>query len=162
VSINSATALKTIYSPRANCRKSSHFAVFPRFFHSWSTQTIIDTETYNHSQKRRVMSQALHGEALNCFEESINSNLDKLCATLINGDGSNWSPAFNMSEIMSYLSFDIMGDVCFGRSFGMIERPENRYILQVVSDGAQCLNTVSYFHLGSTFERKDMGMETLR
>jgi cytochrome P450 len=162
VSINSATALKTIYNPKANCRKSSHFAVFPRFFHSWSTQTIIDTETYNHSQKRRVISQALHGEALNGFEGSINSNLDKLCATLINGDGSNWSPAFNMSEIMSYLSFDIMGDVCFGRSFGMIEHPENRYIIQVVSDGAQCLNTVSYFRLGSAFEREGDITLTLR
>ncbi|TVY75627.1 Cytochrome P450 monooxygenase apf7 [Lachnellula suecica] len=144
VSINSATALRTIYSPKANCRKSSHFAVFPRFFHSWSTQTIVDTKKFNHSQKRRVISQALHGEAMKSINESIHRNLDRLCATLTDGDGSEWSAATNLSEILSYLSFDIMGDVCFGRSFKMIEDPENRYMIKVISDGAQCLNTLGH------------------
>ena len=83
------------------------------------------------------------------IDQSVNSNLDQLCSTLTNGDGSDWSTAFNMSEIMGYLSFDIMGDVCFGRSFGMMAHPENRYIIQVVSDGAQCLNTVSDSRFGS-------------
>jgi hypothetical protein len=145
VSINSATALHAIYNPKANCRKSSHFAVFPKFFHSWSTQTIIDTEKHHHSQKRRAISQALHGSAAKDIERSMSRNIDKFCSNLAKeGNNIQWSPALNFADVTSYLSFDIMGEVCFGRTFDMISQEENRYILQVISDGAQALNTVCY------------------
>lgn len=131
-----------IYNPKANCRKSSHFAVFPHFFHSWSTQTIIDTEKYHHNQKRRAISQALHGTATKDIDSSMLRNIDKFCSNLTKKGDSEWSPAVNFADVTSYLSFDIMGEVCFGRSFKMMEHEENRYILQVISDGAQALNTV--------------------
>ncbi|KAF4634838.1 hypothetical protein G7Y89_g3252 [Cudoniella acicularis] len=155
VSINSATALKTIYSPKANCRKSSHFDVFPRFFHSWSTQTIIDTENFSHAQKRRVISQALHGiETKKVIEDSLSKYADKFCSIIRNDcNGTTWSSAVNISKVTSCMSFDIMGEVCFGHTFEMLETDKNRYILEVVSNGAQCLNTASfpYQHSISTF-----------
>lgn len=142
VSINSVTALKTIYNPKANCRKSSLFAVFPRFFNSWSTQTIIETEKFQHVSKRRAISQALHGKAIKHIEEAVVRNLQKLCSLLADASGNGWSSPFNVAELTKYLSFDIMGEVCFGESFKMLDTTENRYIVNVLSDGAQCLNTV--------------------
>ncbi|KAH6679289.1 cytochrome P450 [Halenospora varia] len=145
VSINTATALKTIYSSKSNSQKSSHFDVFPKFFHSWSTQTIIDVEKFEHAQKRRAISKALHGiESKKYIEDVLLKYAEKFCGNIRKECGEGWSKAFNVSKVTSYMSFDIMGEVCFGKAFEMMEREENRYLLEVVSDGAQCLNTLGH------------------
>ena len=78
------------------------------------------------------------------------SSISKFCKLIRNEKQQDaerpqetWSAARDLSEYTSYLSFDIMGQVCFGRSFDTLEKSDNRYILNVLSDGAQCLNTVS-------------------
>ena len=141
ISINSATGLKTIYSSKSNSNKSSLFAVFPKFFNSWSTQTIIDTKKYHHAQKRRFLSQALHES--DSIKQSVARNIEVFRSIISTSGNDKWSQPFDISELTSFLSFDIMGDVCFGRSSDMMQNSDNRFILGVISDGAQCLNTVS-------------------
>lgn len=151
ISINSNTALKTIYGSRANVQKSSNFLVFPRIFdNSWSTQTIIDTAQHNHAPKRKALAHALSEKSLAQVENSMLSSISKFCKLIktekqqdAKPPQETWSGARDLSEYTSYLSFDIMGQVCFGQSFDTLEKSENRYILNVLSDGAQCLNTVS-------------------
>ena len=127
--------------------------VFPRFFKSWSTQTIIDTAQYRHAQKRKVLAYALSESSLEQVENSMLNSISRFCKLLHDEKQQDskrpqepWSAARNLKEYTNYLSFDIMGQVCFGRSFDMLEKSENRYILNVLSDGAQCLNTVSKNH----------------
>lgn len=48
-----------------------------------------------------------------------------------------------MAEVGNRMTFDIMGDFCFGQSFNMMEVADNRYLLDVIPDGAQGLNIVS-------------------
>lgn len=151
ISINSNTALKTIYGSRANVQKSSNFLVFPRIFdNGWSTQTIIDTAQHSHGPKRKVLAHALSENSLAQVENNMLSSISKFCELIKNEKQQDakrsqetWSAARDVSEYSSYLSFDIMGQVCFGKSFDTLEKSENRYILHVISDDAQCLNTVS-------------------
>ena len=56
---------------------------------------------------------------------------------------TDWTSPIDIALLYSYLSFDIMGQVCFRHSFDMLEKEENRHILETLTDGAQCLNTVS-------------------
>lgn len=105
---------------------------------------MIDTETFQHSNKRRAISNGLHGKATKHIEESVTRNLEKLCSIITKNILYDWSSSFNVAEMFNYLSFDIMGDVCFGRTFNMQEQKEHRYIVDIVSDGAQCLNTVNH------------------
>ena len=123
--------------------------IFPRFFKSWSTQTIIDTAQHRHAQKRRVLAHALSESSLEQVENRVLNSISTFCKLLneekqqgSKGQQEPWSVAKDLREYTSYLSFDIMGLVCFGRSFDMLEKNENRYILNVISDGARCLNTV--------------------
>ena len=53
-----------------------------------------------------------------------------------------WSLPKNMARWSSYLTFDIMGDLCFSNTFEMLEDPENHYMLDVLPAGVQGLNTV--------------------
>jgi hypothetical protein len=39
-----------------------------------------------------------------------------------------WTPAKNMTEWSNYLSYDVMGDLIFGKKFENVEREEHRYV----------------------------------
>ncbi len=54
-----------------------------------------------------------------------------------------WSQAKDMSRWASYLTFDIMGDLCFSNTFNMLDSSENHYMLDVLPAGVQGLNIVS-------------------
>jgi len=142
VSINTATALHAIYSPKANVAKSSHYRVFTKFFPSWSTQTIIDTHTFHHRSKRRVLSEALTDRSLHRMEDPILAIIRRFCA-LLRERAASTAPAQDIAQLAAYLFFDVMGEICFGHNFEMLDKTEHRYIPDIVSDGARCLNTVS-------------------
>jgi len=47
-----------------------------------------------------------------------------------------WSSAQNMADWCNYLTFDVMGDLCFGKAFGMLERNENRHVVDLIGNAA--------------------------
>lgn len=53
-----------------------------------------------------------------------------------------WGPPKNMTRWTDYLTLDIMGDLCFSRSFDMLDSVENHYILEVLPAALQGLNIV--------------------
>lgn len=53
-----------------------------------------------------------------------------------------WGKAKNMSLWTAYLTFDVMGDLCFSHSFNMLESSDNHYMLKVLPAGVQGLNIV--------------------
>lgn len=94
-----------------------------------------DTIQHRHAQKRRVLAQALSDASFKSMEEAVLENIGRFCSRLLafDGDGEDeWSRAVDMASLAGYLSFDVMGTVCFGRSFEMLDNPTNRYILDVL------------------------------
>jgi hypothetical protein len=39
-----------------------------------------------------------------------------------------WTPAKNMTEWSNYLTYDVMGDLTFGKKFEYVKREEHRYV----------------------------------
>lgn len=60
-----------------------------------------------------------------------------------NREQTYWSSPRNMTDWCGYLSFDIMGDICFSGGFDMLQSEENRFILKVLPEGVNGLNIVS-------------------
>ena len=52
-----------------------------------------------------------------------------------NGSLTKWGRANNMSLWTAYLTFDVMGDICFSQSFNMLESSDNHYMLKVLPAG---------------------------
>jgi len=48
-------------------------------------------------------------------------------------DRKGWSSPKKMSDWCNYLAMDILGDLCFGKAFRMLEGEENRYALDLVA-----------------------------
>ena len=63
---------------------------------------------------------------------------------------TGWGKAKNVSLWTAYLTFDIMGDLCFSHSFDMLESSKNHFMLQVLPACVQGLNIVRHrllFHV---------------
>lgn len=153
VSINSCSALHDIYSRKANVQKSSFYRVFSHYFKAPSVLTTIMAREHGH--KRRIVAQGLSDSAIQAMEGHFLRNVRKFCSKLVCEEffetnklstrmemSEGWGPPKNMTRWTDYLTFDIMGDLCFSRSFDMLDSVENHYILEVLPAALQGLNTV--------------------
>ena len=52
------------------------------------------------------------------------------------GEKRQWSAAQNMADWSNYLTFDVMGDLCFGKAFKMLENSSNRHVIDLIGSAA--------------------------
>ncbi|KAI1661842.1 cytochrome P450 [Daldinia decipiens] len=132
VSFNSNTALKDIYGFKSNVRKAEFYDAF---VHP-ASNTHNTRDKALHARKRRVLSQAFSDGAVKEMERYILANVRSFCEQIGLGasdEQKGWTVAKNMADWCNYLAMDILGDLCFGKAFHMLERPDNRYALGLVS-----------------------------
>lgn len=143
LSINTNTALKTIYGHKSNVQKSQFYSVFPPTKDTVNTHTSIDKG--QHARKRRVLSHAFSDGAIKSMEKYILGNVRSFCEALGSGPQTasekglakgQWSVAQNMSDWCNYLTFDVMGDLCFGKAFEMLEHHENHHVINLLGNAA--------------------------
>jgi len=133
LSINTIGALKEIYGSRkANVRKSDWYRTLDSGSGAFSTHSEIDKN--KHAFRRRVLEHAFSDSALRSAESLILENVRIWCKHLGSSEeaglvrAGEWTPAKNMTEWSNYLSYDIMGDLIFGKKFKYMEREEHRYV----------------------------------
>ncbi|KAK8018790.1 isotrichodermin C-15 hydroxylase [Apiospora marii] len=147
VSVNTAEGLAKIYGIKANTQKSTYYNVFNDVFKGDSSLTTLDHEL--HARKKRVVSSALSESSVRAMEGIVLRNIRKFTGHLGDSvtdphsrtdDEKGWGSPKNMTEWADYLSFDIMGDICFSGPFEMLDKPDNRYVLDVLPKGVNGLN----------------------
>ncbi|CAO2658499.1 Nn.00g062220.m01.CDS01 [Neocucurbitaria sp. VM-36] len=171
LSVNTATGLKTIYGFRSNVRKASFYEAFPSTPKAVSVHSAIDK--MQHARKRRVMSHAFSDAAIKSLEKYILANVRVGCELLgkrMDGgiaekgtDEKGWNEEWNAAHWCEWLVFDIMGDLVFGKAFGMLESPANRFATELVGNAAHrhliCGThlTIHNWHLDKLLFRKIAG-----
>jgi cytochrome P450 len=130
LSFDSNCALQPIYGSKANCWKGRFYTAFSSKKGVYNTQTSINRE--EHAKKRRVLSHAFSDRALKSMEEQILVHVRDFCSRL----GAAIVPQ-NAALWCDSLMFDVMGDLCFGKSFGMLEKPENRFASELICKAAK-------------------------
>lgn len=119
VLINTPTAFRTIFGPKGNVKKTEdYYRIWPRTTDHKSTWNVTDIPT--HAQKRRVLNHAFSEKALRASEPFVHENVDRWLK-LIDERRDNGNHVFNMATEMNHLVFDILGDLCFGKTFNMKE-----------------------------------------
>jgi cytochrome P450 len=136
LSVNSSTALKEIYGFKSNVRKAEFYDAFVH--PTPNTHNTRDKDL--HARKRRVLSQAFSDGAMKEMERYILGNVRTFCegigSTMVGCD-KGWTAPQNMADWFNWLAMDILGDLCFGKAFHMLERPDNRYATYLVGVAAQ-------------------------
>lgn len=132
LSFNTASALKTIYSSRkANVQKADWYRTIDAGSRAFSVHSEIDKS--KHAFRRRVLDQAFSEQALTDAESLILENARSWAACLgADTPESEWTPSRDMNDWCKWLSFDLMGDMTFGRAFGCVTKGEHRFVPDVV------------------------------
>lgn len=132
VSFNSNTALKEIYGFRSNVRKAEFYNAFAH--PTANTHNTRDKEV--HARKRRVMAQSFSDGAIREMEKYVLANVrtftDQI-GTGVSDEKKGWSVPKNMTDWFNYLAMDILGDLCYGKAFHMLEAPDNRFALELIA-----------------------------
>ena len=74
-------------------------------------------------------------------------NINRWLELLTEGTETQWSDPKNMADWANYLVFDILGELCYGRSFNLKEPGSNelKYIPKLISDYVKLQHPVSFF-----------------
>ncbi|VUC35513.1 unnamed protein product [Clonostachys rosea] len=133
ITFKSNTALKDIYGFKSNVRKAEFYNAFAHPV----ANTHNTRDKAVHSRKRRVMSQAFSDSAMKGMERFILANIRAFCEQVgslsdASADSKGWTVPRNMSHWCNYLAMDILGDLCYGKAFHMVESPVNRFALDLV------------------------------
>lgn len=51
----------------------------------------------------------------------------------------------DMGDMFSWLTFDVMGELCFGKSFGMLRDETTRFVTHLIAQAAHSHYIVSFF-----------------
>ncbi|PMD34344.1 cytochrome P450 [Hyaloscypha variabilis F] len=137
VSVNTVTGLHDIYGHGKKIRKSDFYSAFPAIKGAWNTHNAIDKQL--HGRKRRVLSQAFSDNALKGMEEVMLLHIRQLCS-IFAGEGKNEGEkkvgTWNLADWFGYLSYDVMGELCFGKSYDMLVDGARRGVIGLVDRAA--------------------------
>ncbi|KAJ9220368.1 hypothetical protein DTO169C6_7257 [Paecilomyces variotii] len=143
VSVNTARGLHDIYGHGKRFKKADFYNAFPAIKGVYNTHNVIDKTV--HGRKRRVLSQAFSDHALKGMEDVMLLHVRQFCAIMggeLHGDATRsdrqlgGAPIWNMADWFGYLTYDVMGELCFGKSFDMLIEIGRRKMISLVDRAA--------------------------
>ena len=112
-----------IYNINANVQKGFLYHVVTSQFGFASTFSTTDKAI--HAQKKRVLAPAFTDASLKNIEEFFLKHI-RTFISQIGPKETEQVSTVDMGHWSNYLTFDVMGDVSFGKEFGMLEKPDLR------------------------------------
>ncbi|KGO40744.1 Cytochrome P450 [Penicillium expansum] len=121
LSITDPRAVKAIYSSSAKVSKGPWYTVLePRV----SLQMVRNRQ--EHARRKKVWDQGFSSRALRDYEPRVSHYTEQLINVIEREVGNQ----INISQWFNYYSFDVMGDLAFGKSFNMLIDGKDAYILK--------------------------------
>ncbi|KAI1659965.1 cytochrome P450 [Daldinia decipiens] len=143
VLFNNPAAYADIYGLKSNVRRSNFYK--DSLFHGPEVTTVSAVDVAEHARKRRLLSLAFTENSVRAASSFVIRHLDRWNQLLTEKDGSIWSPAVDISEKISGLVFDIMGDLSFGKSLDVKEPGANplKTVHHKMADYLKLSNSIS-------------------
>jgi cytochrome P450 len=110
---------------KSNVRRSHFYTALKRISRENTTLNTIDVA--KHARKRKLLNLCFTEKSLRAASGFIIKHVDRWNELLVIGEEEigAWTAPVDLSERLDTLVFDIMGDLCFGRSFDIKEPGEN-------------------------------------
>lgn len=126
LSIAHPKAVQAIYGSSSKCRKADWYDITHPMVSLQSTR-----DDSLHSQRRRVWSTAFGNRNLQDYDQRINRYRTLLAKAIEDSDGR----PLDVTELFKLYSFDVMGDLAFGRSFKMLETNREHDAIKLLNSG---------------------------
>ena len=105
----------------------------------------MEIDKHEHAMRRRFLQPAFSERALKEAESLISISARKLCQGLTSGlEEGEWSEPKNFNDWATFFGFDFVSDLGYGKSFGMLDSIENRWIPGVLKSASIFLYYVGY------------------
>ncbi|KAI4286930.1 MAG: hypothetical protein L6R35_003810 [Caloplaca aegaea] len=136
LSFNSDTAYHQIYGTRAHTRKADYYK-----YSNVSTNIFSTLDHGAAVRKRRICAPGFAERSLKSLEPFILANIDVFCDRMMTAEtngaysftGTDWSAPRDIAHWTNCLSFDIIGDICYGKSFETLTSTKNICTLQFIN-----------------------------
>ncbi|KAL8989744.1 MAG: hypothetical protein Q9177_001442 [Variospora cf. flavescens] len=136
LSFNSDTAYHQIYGTRAHTRKADYYK-----YSNVSTNIFSTLDHGAAVRKRRICAPGFAERSLKSLEPFILANIDVFCDRMMTAEtngaysftGTDWSAPRDIAHWTNCLSFDIIGDICYGKSFETLTSTKNISTLQFIN-----------------------------
>lgn len=143
LSFNTVSAIDSIYKSRkANVIKSDWYQCV-RDSAGGFESTFTARDKARHGVKRRLLSHAFSEKALKDYEPMINKTVGTWLSQL-EQEAKSTGGAVDLGRWSEYLIFDILGEICFSKSFGLLESSDGRYITKLVPQATRSWYTLGY------------------
>lgn len=120
VSFIDAAAWKDIYGHRTATRETMSKDLRQYRPTLTASSNILVANDADHSRMRRLLSHAFSEKALRAQEDLIRGYVDKLIYAMhVQADKPD--PSMDLVKWYNFMTFDILGDLSFGESFGCLE-----------------------------------------
>uniref|UniRef100_A0A093VAB7 Tryprostatin B 6-hydroxylase n=1 Tax=Talaromyces marneffei PM1 TaxID=1077442 RepID=A0A093VAB7_TALMA len=133
VSVNTAKGLRDIYGHGKRFKKADFYNGFTAIKGVYNTHNAIDKTI--HGKKRRVLSHAFSDHALKEMEDLMLIHIRQLCAVL-SEEPQYGQIVRNMSNWLGFMTYDVMGELCFGKSFNLLIDGAKRKMVHLVDRAA--------------------------
>ncbi|KAF2736689.1 cytochrome P450 [Polyplosphaeria fusca] len=132
VSFNTPSAFESIYASRdASLRKGDWYQCVKDTAGGFES-TFTARDRSRHALKRRILAHAFSERALREYEPRIRAMstrwVNSLAAEASDGDGGS----VDFAAWANYIIFDILGDLCYGKDFGLVHSTKNRYVTKLL------------------------------
>jgi len=142
--------VREIYANRqGNTRKAPWYTVIEASA-GGATSIHAETDRNIHAAHRRVMEHAFTDKSLRASQEYLVQNVRTFQDVILQSrkDRKDWSQPFNMSQWSTYLNYDIMGDLVFGRRFNLMADGAHRFVPKLIMNSTAFIYTVRSFLAG--------------
>ncbi|KAF6836431.1 benzoate 4-monooxygenase cytochrome p450 [Colletotrichum plurivorum] len=138
--INTEAGLKGIYGHGKNVRKAESYHRISLIKGVEATQSVVDKT--KHGKLRRILNQGLSDAYIRNIDSEL-TDLSRLFATSLGASkdrfapdadaaGDGWTCAKNMAHWCDYFTFDVMSQLVFGKSYHLLESPDNHWIADAI------------------------------
>ncbi|KAH8593673.1 cytochrome P450 [Bisporella sp. PMI_857] len=121
LSIADPSAIDAIYSAKSPCTKGPWYNILQPLV---SLQMIRDKK--EHARRRKVWDRGFGARALKDYEPRVAKYTEELLAQIQATSGK----PLNVTDWFNFYSFDVMGDLAFGKSFNMLKDGVKHYFLK--------------------------------
>lgn len=136
VTVYCADAVPLIHGPTSICKKAAIYNVVGDLF---GRSIQLTTDKNEHRHRRKVWDRAFNAKALREYEPRLNRHASVLISKL---KEMAEQPSVRITDWLNFYSFDVMGDVGFNRSFGMVENGKEDDMIKLLHDSTAA---VSFF-----------------
>ena len=133
LSIVHPKAVQAIYGFGSRCRKTAWYDLLLPII---SLESVRDRTL--HDARRRIWAPAFKEKAIREYRDRLIPHQERLIERIRTNTGS----AINISKLFMLYSFDVMADLVFGESFGMLKSNEYHWAVKLLQEGLKPLGFI--------------------